>query len=221
MLKDLSNRLSLNASGNGGTKHWTLKLSIFIRKSLKNPKITIASSHFNVFNEFFIIFYFNLMGMSRNVIFKYTETHTGKVLCFGYPNMLLLFLGSFFHHFQRPLENRSHQYFLLFSTFSKQFFCKKENIAMQCLLLWKKRYNILLWPKYCVFHKKSFVKRFLKYQRIFPENLKSLPLVEKEIQKIKETWLEKTLFFIFDTFFEFFQAIFVSIFWLFWRFFNT
>ena len=39
------------------------------RKSLKNPKITVASSHFNVFNEFFMIFYFTLMGMSQNVKF--------------------------------------------------------------------------------------------------------------------------------------------------------
>ena len=144
MLKDFFNRLSLNASGNGGPKHWTLKLSIFIRKSLKNPKITIASSHFNVFNEFFMIFYFNLMGMSRNVIFKYRETHTGKVLCFGYPNMLLLFLGSFFLNFQRPLENRSHQYFLIFSTFSKQFFIKKKISQCNVFFFEKKRYNILL-----------------------------------------------------------------------------
>ena len=84
---------------------------IYIRKSLKNPKITIACSHFNVFNEIFMIFYFNLMGMSRNVIFKYRETHTGKVLCFGHPNMLLLFLGSFFLNFHQtmsiePIERR-------------------------------------------------------------------------------------------------------------------
>ena len=125
MLKDFFNWLSLNAFGNGGPKHWTLKLSIFIKKRLKNPKITIASFHSKVFNEFFIIFYFNnLMGMSQNVIFKYRDTHTGKVLCFGYPNMLLLLFGSFFHHFQRPLENGSYHTFVLFSTFSKLFFTK-------------------------------------------------------------------------------------------------
>ena len=208
MPKDLSNQLSLNASGNWGTKHWTLKLSIFIRKSLKNPKITIASSHFNVFNEFFMIFYFNLMGMSRNVIFKYRETHTGKVLCFGYPNMLLLFLGSFFLNFQRPLENRSHQYFLIFSTFSKQFFIKKKISQCNVFFFEKKRYNILLWPKYCIFYNFFFGKRFSKYQRIFPENLKSLPLIEKEIQKIKETWLEKNSFFLFWHIFQIFSSYF-------------
>ena len=126
--------------------------------------------------------------------------------------MLLLLLGSFFHHFQRSFENRFHQYFLIFSTFSKQFFIKKKISQCNVFFFDKKRYNILLWPKYCIFYqnvlKFFFAKRFFKSQRIFPENLKSLPLIEKEIQKIKETWLEKNSFFLFWHIFQIFSSYF-------------
>ena len=100
------NRLSLiNASGNGGPKHWTETFHIYIRKSLKNPKITITSSHFNVFNEFFMIFYFNKMGMSQNFILKYRESHTGKVLCFVANQICFYFsLGAFSSISRGPLK---------------------------------------------------------------------------------------------------------------------
>ena len=58
------------------------------QKNPENPKITISTSHFHVFIEFFIIFYLNLRGMSEDVIFKNAETHRGKLQCIGYPNML-------------------------------------------------------------------------------------------------------------------------------------
>ena len=129
-----------NCWENWGTYVWILKFGMFIRKRVRNLKITLATSDSFILVYFFSVFGHLSMGMSLKEIIFFADFDFPMFWSLCFQKILFFFPNYYFLNFQRGSENVYYSLFWPFPTFSKLFSIKTK--ISQCKVFFFKKKDI-------------------------------------------------------------------------------